>query len=150
MTNPDIARDPEEDDGAIHIWTVQVPRHRMVRRMGIHFLDITAKSGVQAFAPEFRQVMRYKNGEINELEYTRLYDDRMEYSLVNYPEMWAKLKEHRKVALACYCAPNTFCHRRLFSTMMKNYLQGQGLQVVEEGELIPPPPPPEVQVQCKS
>lgn len=122
----------------IHIWTVQISNHRVAKQEGIHLLDITAKSGIPQFAPEYRQVMRYKYKEIGEVEYTQLYEERMRYSLKTYPKVWEMLKDHPRVALACYCTPGNFCHRRLFADMMAKYLESEGYRAKKEGELLPP------------
>lgn len=122
----------------VHIWTVQISNHRVAKREGIYLLDTTAKSGVPQFAPEYRQVMRYKCGEINEVEYTEMYEERMRFSLRTYPAVWEKLKSHPRVAVACYCSPGKFCHRHLFTDMMAKYLEREGYRPVKEGELLPP------------
>lgn len=128
-----------EPDKVVHIWTIQISRHRLATHQDIHLLDITAKSGIKAFAPDFHQVMRFKYKEIGEVEYTKLYEERMRYSLRAYPNVWDTLKNHPRVALACYCQANNFCHRHLFSVMMGKYLESQGYTPVLEGELLPPP-----------
>jgi hypothetical protein len=120
----------------IHIWTVQMARWRKVKEAGIFFLDITAKSGILAFAPEFENVMRYKRGELTEEEYTQLYLERMVVSKQKYPMRWASLKNHPQMALACYCKPGVFCHRHLFAKLMTDHLAEQGIPVIHHGEFL--------------
>lgn len=130
-----------------HIWTMQMARWRLAKMQDIQILDITAKSGVDAFAPNYHDVMRYKYNEIDEIEYTRIYNERMAASKVQRPKDWEGLKKHERVALACYCRPDHFCHRHLFAPMMKEYLEAQGLTVSMEGELMPPAPAPKSEEQ---
>lgn len=122
---------------AVHIWTVQLARWREARKLGIPMLDITAKSGNPAFAPDYSRVMDYKWGVISQERYTQLYIDRMRRSLREQPEEWEKLKEQPKVALACYCRPGEYCHRHLFKELMEKYLTAQGMEVKQMGEIAP-------------
>lgn len=119
------------------IWTIQLGRWRLARDLGIHMLDITAKSGIRAFAPDYAKVMEYKAGEVSEEEYTRLYLARMEESRERFPRRWEQLKEFEKVALACYCRAGVFCHRLIFRDLMKDYLEEAGHEVVLTGEVLP-------------
>lgn len=121
----------------IEIWTVQLARWRLVRQLGLALLDITVKSGVKAFAPDWEFLMAYKRGEIDQAEYTRLYLERMEESKRRFPKTWEGLATHPKVALACYCQAGAFCHRLLFRDLMEQHLKDQGLDVTLQGELTP-------------
>lgn len=119
----------------VHIWTIQMSHWRKARDQKIALLDTTAKSGVQAFAPDYTVVMDYKRGEVSEEDYTQIYHDRMAYSLTRFPDKWAQLKTKDRIALACYCRPGEFCHRKLFAVLAKDYLEKQGFEVHLEGEL---------------
>lgn len=92
---------------------------------------------MRAFAPNFDYVMAYKRGEMSEEEYTFHYLERMKTSRRVNPQAWEKLKEQKEVALACYCASGVFCHRHLFSGLMKDYLKEQGFETSLMGELLP-------------
>ena len=123
----------------IKIWTVQLCWHRYAKSQDIHVLNITAATGIQAFAPDYRALWRYKYNEINDIEYTRLYIERMQHSLKSFPEEWDKLGQHERVAVACYCTAGKFCHRHLFVPLMENKLEALGLECEYMGELAPPP-----------
>lgn len=84
----------------------------------IELIDITAKSGIQAFAPDFHAVMKYKRGDLYEDQYTKLYRRKMSASYRTNREEWQKLMAKGKIALACYCKDDAFCHRHLLA----NYL----------------------------
>jgi hypothetical protein len=118
-----------------HIWTVQMSKWRLVKERGIAFLDITAKSGIAAFAPDFNDVMRYKRGELFEGEYTKIYLERMARSKIVCPRYWRSLNRRPEIALACYCKAGVFCHRHLFKKLMQEELEQQGFTVIQEGEI---------------
>jgi uncharacterized protein YeaO (DUF488 family) len=121
----------------IEIFTVQVARWRLVRELGIHFLDVTAKSGNPAFAPHFEDVMHYKHHEMPWDEFVRIYHQRMRQSRRDSPEEWEKLKDlPEKVAVACYCAPDQpRCHRHLFKHLLADYLKDNQIEVIMHGEI---------------
>ena len=108
---------------------------RLVKERGIAFLDITAKSGIAAFAPDFGDVMRYKRGELSEEEYTKIYVERMARSRTVCPRRWASLNQRYEIAVACYCKAGVFCHRHLFVNEYKDFLEEQGCVVIVEGEI---------------
>lgn len=122
---------------AIEIFTVQMGQWRLAKEQGIKFLDITAKSGVACFAPHFTNVMKYKRGEMGEVEYTELYLKKMEVSRVAYPRHWDTLAVYPRLAVACYCKPGVFCHRHLFVKLAETHLIGKGFEVNQMGELLP-------------
>ena len=118
-----------------HLWTVQMSQWRLAKARDIAFLDITAKSGIQAFAPVFSDVMLYKSGKMSEAEYTAIYLERMKRSKEVCPRYWQSLDRRTEVAAACYCPKGVFCHRHLFVDILKNHLEEQGHIVILEGEL---------------
>ncbi len=120
----------------ISIWTVQLSQWRVVKEQKIALLNITAKSGERSFAPFFGDVMKYKNGEMEEEEYTEIYLARMARSQKLFPDKWEMLKEEPRVALACYCRANVFCHRHLFAPLMQKYLEEANFTVTQKGEVI--------------
>jgi uncharacterized protein YeaO (DUF488 family) len=121
----------------IEIWTVQLSKWRLVRELGIHLLDITAKSGNPAFAPLYEDVMSYKHGKMNWDEYEAIYQHRMMQSKRENHEEWEKLKElPQKIAYACYCRPNERnCHRHVFKFIAADYLKDAQFEVIQRGEL---------------
>jgi len=108
---------------------------RVARDRGIKFLDITAKSGIALFAPDFSLVMGYKNGSVSEEEYTRHYLDKMMRSQRSAPNYWNNLQRYHDIAFACYCPPDVFCHRHLFRDLASEHLIKLGHSVELMGEL---------------
>jgi hypothetical protein len=126
----------------ITLFTVQLSKWRLVRELGVTLLDITAKSGVTAFAPLFDDVMAYKRGALSEEEYTRRYLGRMRHSRRDQPKEWERVKTlSDKIALACYCKAGAFCHRHLFMDLIGDYLKDAHFEVKHAGELTSSIPP---------
>lgn len=116
------------------LWTVQIYRAAKLGEQSIHLLDTTAKSGVSAFAPAFSDVMAYKAGRLSKEQYTDIYVKRMIESRRDNPVEWFQLQDHKKVAVACYCAPGKFCHRHLFIKDHQAHLESLGHEVQLMGE----------------
>lgn len=121
---------------AIEVWTIQLGKWRLAKQREIALLNITAGSGVQAFAPDFELVKRFKRHEMSEDDYTDEYVRRMAQSRKLFPKIWEQLNDKDQVALACYCRAGDYCHRRLFVPLMKSYLQEEhDRELTYKGEL---------------
>jgi len=84
------------------------------RYSGPDRLDITAKQKTP-FSPTWRMVNRFKNGTINQEEYSKLYIDLMNRSYaINY-NSWCNILNRNKITFVCYCNPKRFCHRFLLA-----------------------------------
>lgn len=121
------------------IWTIQMARWRLPRELGIPLMDITAKSGIQAFAPTWENLNAYKRGEMSEFEYSRRYFDKVIPTLSTHPQEWAKLEHSKNLTLACYCQAGRYCHRHLFAVLATTYLQSKGHRVLFMGEMVEHP-----------
>ena len=119
----------------VETWTVQISNWRLAQVHGIMVLDISAKSGISAFAPDFGMVMKHKRGEVDDDEYTDVYVQRMRESLAEKPGSWEQLKRRSPVAFACYCRPDTFCHRHIFTDLVSKYLTKHGIEHKYLGEI---------------
>lgn len=119
----------------ISIYTAQMSQWRLLKKMGVTLLDVTIKTGVKAFAPRWEDLMAYKNKEMGEEEYTRIYLARMKKSKQLFPEAWNALKDNPSIGVMCYCKPNQFCHRHLFKQLAKDYLEEEGITVELKGEV---------------
>lgn len=120
-----------------NIWTVQMCNHALARGLGLTPLNITAKDGIKAFAPDMHLVMKYKRREIKKDRYTALYIQKMMESRIKYPQYWEALKRRPNIALMCYCSPNVYCHRHIFAILMEQYLKESGFVVQQHGEILP-------------
>lgn len=119
------------------VWTIQIARWRLAQQLDIPLLDITAKSGVPAFAPDWESLMAYKRGEVGPAEYAERYYHKVIPTVSQYPHQWERFLHKPRLALACYCKSGDFCHRHLFASLLVTYLQQQGRQVNFLGELTP-------------
>lgn len=117
------------------IWTLQIARWRDAAEQKIPTLDITAKSGIAAFAPLMQNVMLHKDNRMSNEQYMDAYERKMRDSRKDNPDVWKSLANEQEIAVMCYCAPGAFCHRHPFSRMMKKYLEDLGHEVIIEGEL---------------
>jgi uncharacterized protein YeaO (DUF488 family) len=124
------------NNSIFNIWTVQISNWRLVREKDISLLDITVKSGVQAFAPSWDNLRAYKAGLMSQSEYTSRYYDKIINSAEQNISAWQNLTEKRSMALACYCRAGEYCHRHIFAPLAIAYLQDLGHQVVFHGELL--------------
>lgn len=117
------------------LWTIQMSSYRLAQVRGIHFVNITVKSGVKHFGPDWETLMRHKRGQCGHDEYTEIYLARMKQSRIDNPKTWARLLLYNKMAFGCYCAAGAFCHRRAFIQDVKEYIENQGGTVTIHGEL---------------
>jgi uncharacterized protein YeaO (DUF488 family) len=120
---------------SIAIWTIQMARWRLAKERNIFLLDITVKSGVAEFAPSWECLRAYKQGTMPEDQYTAEYLERMSNSKERNPKHWARLSAYPRIALACYCPADAYCHRHLFKALMALHINVQGHPVVQMGEL---------------
>ena len=100
--------------------TIQMAKHRKLESLGIELIDTTVKSGIKAFAPSWEMVLGHKTGKISDEEYTKQYREMMLRSYMINQTIWFNLLQKEKIALACYCSPDKFCHRHL----LVKYLEG--------------------------
>lgn len=120
----------------IKLFTAQLSKWRLIRSLGVHLLDITAKSGNPAFAPWFGDVMNFKRHVMSWEEYVERYRMKMRESQRENPEEWKKLCElPENVALACYCAPFQKCHRYLFKEILTDYYAQHDVEAVRGCEI---------------
>ena len=119
----------------IEIYTIQLAKYRKLDPLGIKLIDITAKSGIEAFAPLISNVMLYKQSLLSESEYTELYLSKMRRSYKDHYDKWIEISSYSKIALACYCPAGVFCHRHLFKDIFKKHLDKKGIEFHDHGEL---------------
>ena len=127
------------DSSDYWIWTLQMASWRYAKALSIPIFDITAKSGMQEFAPRWEHLMAYKHGEMGIEEYARLYNEKLINNLPLTMDKWDSFLQHPSFCIACYCKPGDFCHRYLFSNLLVQYIQQKGKTVSYQGELIPHP-----------
>lgn len=124
----------------INIFTIQVGQWRKVPK-NIRFFDVTVKSGVKDFAPLWGMLMDYKQGRIDEYEYTRLYLEIMRDRIRSNPAHFREtileaLDGYEGIAFACYCAAGKFCHRHLLTEgILPQFEEELGFSFNHKGEV---------------
>jgi hypothetical protein len=116
------------------LWTIQIPQWKRHKTAGIKLIDITVKSGDQAFAPHGFDLRQYKAGQMSDAEYTERYMDKMMESMQEHRSHWDHLSAYPYAVYGCYCAKDAFCHRHLFKKLAKAHLEGMGWTPVLMGE----------------
>lgn len=124
-------------DDSYAIWTIQIGRWRYARDMNIPLVDITVKSGIQAFAPTWENLSAYRAGTMDKREYAQRYYEKVLEGFKTDQREWAALEVRRNMAFACYCKSGDFCHRHLFAPLYIAYLQSLGRRVQFMGEMEP-------------
>ncbi|OME54111.1 hypothetical protein BSK59_16150 [Paenibacillus odorifer] len=81
-------------------------------------LDITVKSGIEAFAPTWDMVKGHKDGTLANEDYIKMYKDLMNKSYKTNKKLWRELLSRKSVTLVCYCAKDCFCHRVVLAEML--------------------------------
>lgn len=114
----------------MRIYTFQMAKWRQVQALGIPYLDTTVKTGYVQVAPRWDMVMGVKHRTMTQEEYTRQYNEIVDYWYFQDPLFWDVLLSHPVLALGCYCKPGEFCHRHLLVQFLK-----QVTDVEEGGEL---------------
>ncbi|MAH07555.1 hypothetical protein CMI38_04885 [Candidatus Pacearchaeota archaeon] len=92
--------------------------HQLRLTQDPRYLDTTVKSGDKIFAPTWKMVMGVKGGRTTEEEYTQQYYDMMRASYRQNTEGWNDILALDEIILACYCKPDSFCHRYLLKDML--------------------------------
>lgn len=121
----------------MELYTIQIAQWRLAKKLGIHFLDTTIKTGEEWLAPTWEMVSDIKAGKVSEEAYRAMYVDRMVKSYYAHPDLWASLIRMDKVAIGCYCAPGKFCHRHILKELLQGLCQKQKVPFVYSGELTP-------------
>lgn len=121
----------------MELWTIQMAQWRVAKVADIPVMNITVKTGSYVFYPSWSFLTDYQNGVINEEEYTELYLAKMRESYLNFTQLWLNVLNKPKVALACYCPADVFCHRHLLADLFKKVADKHGIDCVLKGELLP-------------
>lgn len=118
-----------------HLWTIQMSSYRLAKIRDIHFVNITVKSGVVHFGPDWETLMRKKRGQCSDEEYVCIYLEKMKLSRLNHRKTWLRLLLYNRMAFGCYCKAGDFCHRLTFVQEAKDFIESEGGTVTLHGEL---------------
>lgn len=111
------------------IYTAQIGKYK-----GPDAVDITVKSGVQAFAPTWHMVMGIKTGTMDWEKYSARYRSLMAKSLEDHPTAWDTILNSGTTTLMCYCRDGQDCHRYLLADILREVGKERGVKVIYAGE----------------
>lgn len=114
------------------LWTTQLANWRNAKG---ELIDITVKSGLKEFAPDWTLLREYKNGTIGMAEYKTRYTAKMRGSWHTNTELWLDFINKDEVTIACYCTSGEFCHRLLLRDLLEKVCASQGIEFEYCGEL---------------
>lgn len=115
-------------------YTIQLSKWRWAAIFGIEVLDTTVKSGDKTFAPTWDMVNAVKSSEITEEQYTELYTELMRKGYKDNKERWLEVLKKDRVAFACYCPKDTFCHRHLLVDILGKCAAHHNIEFERGGE----------------
>lgn len=121
------------------LYTVQLSQVKTLPPQTI-IIDITVQSSRppwNIFAPTWEMVKDFKGGRISENQYTEEYMELMRSRYKNNKDIFQQviqLAMVENIALACYCPPESFCHRHL----LKNIFMSIEPRLQYQREVIPP------------
>lgn len=102
-----------------------------MKKLGYRVIDITVKSSTGIWrdaAPTWPMVLGYKRGTITKEQYTEKYKGIMgRFFFKHGPEILKFLENNKKIALACYCRLDSFCHRNLLAKELASFAAKNGL-----------------------
>jgi uncharacterized protein YeaO (DUF488 family) len=124
------------------LYTVQLSQVKTLPPQTI-VIDITVQSSRppwNIFAPTWELVKDYKGGKISENQYTEEYMELMRSRYKNNKDIFQQviqLAMVKNIALACYCPPESFCHRHLLKNIFMSIeprLQYQREEIPQQAE----------------
>lgn len=92
---------------------------------------------LESLFPSPELLRSYKNGELSDNEYTKIYIDHLlncESVSVDLDLIKSYLNAGRDVSLLCWCGPESFCHRLIIGTLFTK--MGYSVMKVNKGTLI--------------
>ena len=122
----------------MELYTIAMYNWRKARDLGIDILDTTAKGGISNLAPTWGIVKAYKQSDMGtqaEITYTTAYYEQMRESYKEHKDEWMEIFSKEKIAVACYCPPGKFCHRKLLIDMLTAIAKSLGVEVTFKGEI---------------
>ncbi len=120
---------------SLEVYTIQMAQWRIIKNSDVELEDVTLKSGNKAFSPTPGLLHQSKSGQITPEEYTTVYSQLMEESKRINKKEWVQLFEKKKIALACYCGADQFCHRHLLLNELEAFAKDNEWHVIRRGEL---------------
>lgn len=124
------------DKHVVRVFTIQMGKWRLARDHQIDVVDTTHASRFQLFSPLRDAVYAYKNGTIDEEEYSKIYHNTLVASWQKNRQKWMDFLQAAPLsALACYCDKDKFCHRHLLVKFLEKLCKQLDIPFEYYGEL---------------
>lgn len=120
----------------LEVFTIQISKHRILNGTDIYFIDTSLKSGEKLFAPSPEILWGYKAGHLSTREYYTRYMRLIRDRFRRNPEPFLELLNMGKIALACYCRADQFCHRLILRNILERLCIREGIEFYYGGELV--------------
>lgn len=119
----------------MQLWTIQLARHRLLKGTDIELVNITLASGMAVFAPTPELLGNYKRGRVDDDGYRRVFRRLCWERMSTHAADWDALVDMDKVAIACYCPADKFCHRYEMIAPLEWRCQQRGIPFEYCGEI---------------
>ena len=118
------------------LYTIQLGKWRKAVAMGVPLLDVSLRSGNHMFAPDAQLLHDYKAPPgIDTVEYTLRFKELMRERLPYMHDEWLTQINKPTLAIACYCGPDDFCHRKILIGLFEGVCRQQGVEFEYCGEI---------------
>lgn len=125
----------------MEVWTIQLGQWRLAKELNIELIDTTYRSGIihqgiRWLAPTGELLGNYKAGITTATGYQEIYLNLMRHRWTADPQWFLDFcKSHERLALACYCGADQFCHRLLLVDLLRKICVKYNIPFIYHGEL---------------
>lgn len=119
------------------LYTLQIAKYKLAINSQLLLTDTTVKSGGNSpFKPTWELVLKHKNKEITDEEYTEQYILLMRESYKTRQAEWIDfLTGQNRAVIACYCQSGKFCHRYILAELLGKVAKSRNIPFTYAGEL---------------
>lgn len=119
----------------LEVFTIQLSKWRLLNNSDIELIDTSFQSGVLWLAPSRELLWAYKGRHLTSREYFVRYKDLCRQRYRRHPEDWLELLTRGRIALACYCKADCFCHRLILKNILERLCEAEGIDFFYGGEI---------------
>lgn len=120
----------------MQLWTIQLAKWRLLQHSDVELIDVTLATGLKWMAPSPLLLASYKGKRCTdaeyEVEFLRLCRERYREK----PRPWQRIAQKHRVAFACYCPKDCFCHRLQLIPVYDGICQRMGIEFEYCGEIV--------------
>lgn len=120
----------------MRVWTATIRRRELAKRQtGSLLVDVTQMTGDKRLAPEWHDIMSYKNGRISWELFTERYEKLMRKRFIEMEYFYIDLCQNERITILCYCKSKKHCHRHLLAKLLKEFCLEHGIDFTFGGEV---------------